>query len=72
MRILKGLRASLIESGAEFRFGCKVKDILQSDQRAGDGEGKYAVKGVLLSTGERIDADVVVLAVGHSARKSPQ
>jgi uncharacterized FAD-dependent dehydrogenase len=66
VRILKDMRQWLIEQGAEFRFSTKVENICISSQV---DNGKRFVNGVLLSTGEKVDADFVVLAVGHSARQ---
>jgi hypothetical protein len=49
--------------GGEVRFGCKVETI---DLEEVDGQKR--VCGVVLASGEKIAADHVVLAVGHSAR----
>lgn len=66
VRILKDMRQWLIEHGAEFRFSTKVENICIGSQEDG---GKRFVSGVQLSTGEKVNADFVVLAVGHSARQ---
>src|SRR5665811_1921475 len=57
------MRATIESLGGEFRFRSRVVDI---DIEAGEESGK--VRGVMLAGGERIAADHVVLAVGHSAR----
>ncbi|HEU0186483.1 MAG TPA: NAD(P)/FAD-dependent oxidoreductase [Gallionellaceae bacterium] len=57
--MVEQMRAEIIALGGEIRFQSRVDDIEIAD-------GK--VRGVLLSTGERIASDHVVLAVGHSAR----
>ncbi len=57
--MVEEMRANIIALGGEVRFQSRVDDIEIAD-------GK--VRGVLLSTGERIASDHVVLAVGHSAR----
>jgi hypothetical protein len=56
--IVRAMRRALVEAGAEVRFGARVDDLLVEDGR---------VVGVRCGD-ERIDAGVVVLAVGHSAR----
>lgn len=57
--VVEGMRAKIEALGGEYRFGCKATDLLVEDGR---------VTGVGLESGERIAADHVVLAPGHSAR----
>ena len=57
--MVESLRETIHGMGGEIRFGCKVEDI--------EIDGGQ-VRGVVLAGGERIAADHVVLAVGHSAR----
>jgi uncharacterized FAD-dependent dehydrogenase len=57
--VVEGMRAKIEALGGEYRFGCKAADLLLEDGR---------VTGVALDSGERIAADHVVLAPGHSAR----
>ena len=59
-QILATLRQHLIELGVEYRFGECVSDFLLSPS----GQ----LRGVCCSSGLTVEADVVVLAVGHSAR----
>ena len=63
VKMIELMRASIIALGGEFRFEEKVDDI-----EIDNGQ----VRGVVLSGGERIAADHVVLAVGHSARDTFQ
>ena len=63
VKMLEQMRANIIELGGEFRFEQKVNDL-----EIVDGE----MRGVVLSTGEHIPANHVVLAVGHSARDTFQ
>jgi uncharacterized protein len=58
--VVEGIRARIESLGGEYRFGARVEDIMLDQQRH--------VRGVTLAGGEQIDADVVVLAIGHSAR----
>ncbi len=58
--LCKAFRADLTERGCEVRFGAYVEGLVITDG---------AVVGVRLRDGEVIDADRVVLAVGHSARE---
>jgi uncharacterized FAD-dependent dehydrogenase len=60
--VVEGIRARIEALGGEYRFGSRVEDILLDDARA--------VRGVVLADGSEIEADAVVLAIGHSARDS--
>jgi uncharacterized FAD-dependent dehydrogenase len=57
--MVESIRAKIESLGGEYRFGAKVADF---DIRDG------LMRGVVLATGERIEADHVILAIGHSAR----
>lgn len=58
--LCKAFRADLLERGCEVRYDACVKSLVLRDVR---------IAGVRLRDGELIDADRVVLAVGHSARE---
>ena len=60
-RIVKKMREEIIRLGGQVRFECQVTDLLI------DWENKK-IQGVMTQTGERIFSEVVVLAIGHSAR----
>jgi uncharacterized FAD-dependent dehydrogenase len=64
--VVESLRAQIEALGGEYRFGSRVADL--DIEETEDGERRVA--GVVLADGERIAADRVVLAVGHSARDS--
>ena len=64
--MVESLRASIEALGGEYRFQSKVVDIDIAD------DGTRRMRGVVLESGERIAADHVVLAVGHSARDTFQ
>ena len=57
--MVEAMRATIEGLGGEYRFGSRVDDVLL--------EGG-AIRGVVLTGGEVIQSDHVVLAVGHSAR----
>ncbi len=57
--IMKSIRQTIINCGGEVRFETRVDHLLIED-------GK--VRGVETSEGDRIMADAVILATGHSAR----
>ena len=66
--MVESLRATIEALGGEYRFQSKVEDLdltISSD-------GARRVRGVVLEGGEHIQADHVVLAVGHSARDTFQ
>ena len=56
-KIINAMRNKIIELGGEVRFGCKCTDFVIEDGR---------VKGVVCPA-ERLYADAVILATGHSA-----
>ncbi len=63
VKMIEEMRANIIELGGEIRFQQKVTDFdIQ------DGE----VRGLTINEQEHIEADHVVLAVGHSARDTFQ
>jgi uncharacterized protein len=61
--VVRGLRSQIERLGGEIRFESRVEELLLDPQ-------SRQVCGVRLADGERIAADQVVLAVGHSARDS--
>jgi hypothetical protein len=58
--MVEHIRATIEGLGGEYRWGSQVVDLELDERRA--------VRGVVLAGGERIAADHVILAVGHSAR----
>ena len=62
------MRAKIVALGGEIRFESRVDDIEVEPVVGADGARTRRVRGVVLAGGERIAADHVVLAVGHSAR----
>jgi hypothetical protein len=63
--MIEKMRADIVALGGEVRFGQQVVDVLI--EREAGGEGKR-VRGLVLQGGEQLDAEHVVLALGHSAR----
>jgi len=61
--VVRGLRRRIEELGGEVRFEARV-DRLQRCPKT------HAVQALVLADGERIEAEQVVLAVGHSSRDS--
>ncbi len=57
--VVEKLRANIEALGGEIRFQQQVSDVLIEDG---------AIRGVTLASGEQLQADHVVLALGHSAR----
>ena len=62
--VVEGLRATIEALGGEYRFEAKVDDL----EVAIGADGERRIQAVHLAGGERIAADHVVLAIGHSAR----
>jgi len=64
VKMVENMRATLEALGGEYRFESRVTDL--DVQTASDGARQ--IRGVILASGERIAADHVVLAIGHSSR----
>jgi len=64
VRVVENMRATIASLGGEIRFQRRVADF--DIERDSNGGGR--LRGVVLADGERIAADHVVLAIGHSAR----
>ena len=62
--MVEEMRNTIEALGGEIRFQAKVNDIELANNAAGQSE----VQAVVLANGERIEANHVVLAIGHSAR----
>jgi len=62
--MIEKMRAQIEALGGEIRFQHHVTDVLIE----ADAHGHRAIHGVVLESGQQIDADHVVLALGHSAR----
>ena len=58
--VVENIRAKIESLGGEYRFSARVEDITLDDNRQ--------IRGLTLSNGDQIDADHVILAIGHSAR----
>lgn len=63
VKMVESLRAKIESLGGEIRFQSRVEDLEIEN-------GK--LRGLILSSGERLEADHAVLAVGHSARDTFQ
>jgi uncharacterized FAD-dependent dehydrogenase len=59
VKMVETMRAKIESLGGEIRFGSRVEDLVIE-------QGK--VRGLILADGQRLAADHVILAVGHSAR----
>lgn len=59
VKVVKNMRNDIIKMGGEFRFDSKVTDIIIDNN---------SVKGVIINDLTALYSDVVILAIGHSAR----
>jgi len=62
--MVEKMREKIIALGGEIRFNSRVDDI----EVGPNAQGQNQVQALVLANGERIEANHVVLAVGHSAR----
>jgi uncharacterized FAD-dependent dehydrogenase len=68
VKMVENMRRTIESLGGEYRFQSHVTDFdIEIDKH-----GKRTIRGVVLQNGERIAADHVVLAIGHSARDTFQ
>ena len=65
--MIEHMRAKIIALGGEIRFDQRVTDILIQENG-----GEKNIAGVVLDSGEAIETDRVVMALGHSARDTFQ
>lgn len=74
MGIVRGMREEIIRLGGEVRFHSQVTDILfDLENRESDGKNfTRRVCGVVVNGKEELPAQVLVLAIGHSARDTFQ
>lgn len=63
IKMLRVLRAALLESGHDLRFGRRMDDLIVRDDN-----GQPEVVGVRLDDGSELRGGPVLLATGHSAR----
>jgi uncharacterized protein len=69
VKVVEFLREEITALGGEFRFSSKVSQVLLEKQPLDQGNNaQAAIKGVAIEDGTQIEADHVVLAIGHSAR----
>jgi uncharacterized protein len=59
VKMVEHMRATITALGGEFRFEARVNDVHIEDAQ---------MRGVTLASGEHLESDHVVLAIGHSAR----
>jgi uncharacterized FAD-dependent dehydrogenase len=62
--MVEKMRETIIALGGEIRFESRVDDL----EMITNAQGQHQIQALVLASGERIEADHVVLAVGHSAR----
>jgi uncharacterized FAD-dependent dehydrogenase len=62
--MVESMRETIESLGGEYRFSSRVDGL----DIAVDSTGERRIRGLHLHTGETIEADHVVLAIGHSAR----
>ncbi len=66
--MVESLRAKIEALGGEYRFQQRVSDV-ELQRRA---DGGHNLRGLFLHTGEFLEAEHVILAVGHSSRDTFQ
>lgn len=64
MDVVRNMRSEILDLGGEIRFHEQITDIVLSENNS--------IKAVVINETERLDTDVLVLAVGHSARDTFQ
>ncbi|WP_137178786.1 NAD(P)/FAD-dependent oxidoreductase [Roseomonas sp. AR75] len=64
VQMVESMRAKIEALGGEYRFGTKVTDFVVETGR----DGLRRMRGIVTESGETIETDHVVLAIGHSSR----
>ena len=64
--VVEKMRSEIEALGGEVRFGQRLADVLI--EPGVDADSARHIRGVVLASGEQLQADHVVLALGHSAR----
>jgi uncharacterized FAD-dependent dehydrogenase len=67
VHMVEKMRVAIEALGGVYRFQSKVED-LEFETDPASVSGGRRLRGVVLASGERIQADRVILALGHSAR----
>jgi len=62
--MVESMRATIESLGGEYRWQTRVDDLALDDL----GDGRKRLRGLYLQDGSLLEADHVVLAIGHSAR----
>lgn len=57
--VIKNMRNKIISFGGEFRYNTKLTDLIIEDNR---------IKKIIVNDKEEIETDILILAIGHSAR----
>jgi uncharacterized FAD-dependent dehydrogenase len=68
VKMVENIRATIESLGGEYRFQNRVTDLVVET----DADGTRRVRGVTLADGGFIEADHVVMAIGHSSRDTFQ
>lgn len=68
VKVVESMRRKIQALGGEFRFQTRVDDFAIEE----DATGRRTLRGLRLANGETLEAEHVVLAVGHSARDTFQ
>ncbi|CAN5256717.1 NAD(P)/FAD-dependent oxidoreductase [soil metagenome] len=62
--MVESMRATIESLGGEYRWQTRVEDLALDDI----GDGRKRLRGLYLQDGSLLEADHVILAIGHSAR----
>lgn len=63
--VVKSMRRAIEAMGGKFRFHSQMTDLLME---SGDSEKDFLLKGITVNNKECLEANLLVLAIGHSAR----
>ncbi|MBT0569722.1 FAD-dependent oxidoreductase [Curvibacter sp. CHRR-16] len=68
VKVVEGLREEVMRLGGEVRFGHMVSDLLSKQEHGQQSLQALEVKNILENTSYTLEADHVIMALGHSAR----
>lgn len=72
VNVVKNMRQKIEELGGEIRFHSQMTDLVLEEEVTGASSGPRRIRGILINGREQLETDLLILAIGHSARDTFQ
>ena len=72
VNVVKNMRQKIEELGGEIRFHSQMTDLVLEEEVPGASAGPRRIRGILINGREQLETDLLILAIGHSARDTFQ